>query len=161
MSQEAQRIVSPTSRFNPGNFLWYWVPPFLWMGVIFILSTDMFSASGTGGILERLLRWLYPSVTITQLQWTHFLVRKGAHLTIYAILALLVMRAFRAGAAIWWQRRWAIYSFFIVSIYALLDEYHQTFTNLRSGTPWDSFIDMTGGAIALFGWWLLSRRKQL
>ncbi len=154
------QAVPTSSPFRFGRMLSYWLPPILWMGAIFFFSTDVFSASNTGGLIETVSRWLYPALTLEQLGWVHFLVRKAAHLTVYAILALLVLRAFRAGSPVRWKRSRVIYTFFVVSIYALLDEYHQTFTSLRSGTPYDSFIDMTGGAIALFASWLVSRRRR-
>ena len=89
----------------------------------------------------------------------HFLVRKAGHFTVYAVLAFLLIRAFRTGSAQRWHWQWALYSFFIVGIYALLDEYHQTFTTSRTGSIYDSLIDLTGGACMLFVLWLLSLRK--
>ncbi|HWQ34581.1 MAG TPA: VanZ family protein [Blastocatellia bacterium] len=160
MNSDAQQALPVTSPSGSGRTSFYWLPPILWMAAIFGFSTDYFSAGHTGGIVESLLRWLSPQISPEQIQTANLIVRKGAHLTVYAILALLLMRAFRAGSSVRWTRRWALFSFFIVSIYALLDEYHQTFTSLRTGTPYDSLIDMTGGALALFGWWLASRRPQ-
>jgi VanZ family protein len=160
MSKNAQQAVPVMAPWGPGRFLFYWLPPVLWMAAIFWFSTDSFSASNTGGLVVAFWRWLDPAITPEQLQTAHFFTRKAAHLTVYAVLALLVMRAFRGSSFVRWTRQWAIYTFFVVSIYALLDEYHQTFTSLRSGTPYDSFIDMAGGAMALLGWWLVSRRRQ-
>ena len=138
----------------------YWLPPFLWMAAIFVFSTDLFSAGNTGGTMARILRWLYPAISAEALQTAHFLVRKAGHFTVYAVLALLLLRAFRAGSAVRWRRQWGLYTFFIVAIYALLDEYHQTFTTSRSGSLWDSMIDLTGGACMLLVLWLLSWRRQ-
>lgn len=140
--------------------LYYWLPPFLWMAAIFIFSTDLFSSGNTGGIVAKIIRWIYPMISEENLQTVHFLVRKAGHFTVYAVLAMLLIRAFRAGAELRWRRQWALFSFFIVGIYALLDEYHQTFTTSRSGSIWDSLIDLTGGACMLLVLWLLSLRKQ-
>ncbi len=136
----------------------YWLPPFLWMAAIFIFSTDLFSAGNTGGTVAKLLLWLYPTISDEELQTVHFLIRKAGHFTVYAVLAFLLIRAFRAGATVRWRRQWALYAFFIVGIYALLDEYHQTFTTSRTGSLYDSMIDLTGGACMLFVLWLLSLR---
>src|SRR5205807_9031452 len=119
-----------------------WLPPLLWMAAIFWFSTDQFSAQNTGSLLETVLRWVYPQLTPHQFQVTHFYVRKAAHFSVYASLALLLVRAFRSGSFMRWQLRWALYSFFVVSIYALLDEYHQSFTRHRTASPYDSLIDM-------------------
>jgi VanZ family protein len=40
-------------------------------------------------------------------------------------------------------------AFSLVALIAFIDEYHQSFLATRTGTVWDSLIDITGGAIAL------------
>lgn len=135
-----------------------WLPPFLWMAAIFIFSTDLFSSGNTGGIVAKVILWFYPTMSEQHLEFAHFLVRKAGHFTVYAVLAFLLIRAFRVGAAQRWRWQWALYSFFIVGIYALLDEYHQTFTTSRTGSIYDSMIDLTGGAFMLLVLWLLSLR---
>src|SRR2546422_4864125 len=65
----------------------HWLPPVLWMGVIMLLSTDTGSAAHTGELLLPLLHWLLPWASPGDLAAIHGLVRKGAHLTEYAILA--------------------------------------------------------------------------
>lgn len=129
--------------------------------MIFFFSTDSLSAGNTGGILITIVRWFIPDVSLETFQWIHFLVRKAAHLTVYAVLALLTFRALRSGSVVRWDRRWALYSFFVVSVYALLDEYHQSFTSARTGTPVDSFIDMTGGATALLLLWAWRKGRRV
>jgi VanZ family protein len=37
----------------------------------------------------------------------------------------------------------------LVVVYALIDEYHQSFVPSRTGTIYDSLIDMAGGLTAL------------
>lgn len=111
-------------------------------------------------MIAKILRWLYPAISEEALQTAHFLIRKAGHFTVYAVLAWLLIRAFRAGVALRWRWQWALYSFFIVGIYALLDEYHQTFTTSRTGSIYDSMIDLTGGACMLLVLWLLSGRKN-
>src|SRR2546430_3860314 len=67
------------------------------MGMIVGLSTDTASAEHTSQLLLPILRWLLPWATPGQVDTIHGLVRKGAHLTEYAILAALWYRAFRRG----------------------------------------------------------------
>ena len=138
----------------------YWLPPFLWMAAIFIFSTDLFSAGNTGGLTTKIIRWLYPAISEENLQTAHFLVRKAGHFTVYAVLAMLLIRAFRAATELSWRWQWALYSFFIVGIYALLDEYHQSLTTSRTGSVYDSLIDLTGGTFMLLVLWLWSLRKK-
>jgi VanZ family protein len=44
----------------------------------------------------------------------------------------------------------------LIVVYALLDEYHQSFVPSRTASIFDSFIDMSGGVAML----LLLRRRQ-
>src|SRR5713101_10024659 len=76
----------------------YWLPPLLWMAVMGVLSTDTFAAEHTGGVLWQVLHGLVPQVTSEHYTLLHLLIRKGAHLTEYAILAGLLLRALRANA---------------------------------------------------------------
>jgi VanZ family protein len=130
----------------------YWLPPLCWMAVMCGLSTDTFAAEHTGGVLWYVFQELAPRATYEHYTLLHFFIRKAAHLTEYAILAYLLLRAFRAGAAVSWHWRWATFSLLLVAIYAGLDEYHQTFTQSRTGSVSDSLLDIAGGLLALL--WL-------
>jgi VanZ family protein len=137
----------------------YWLPPLCWMAVMFGLSTDTFAAEHTGGVLWYVCSELVPHITYDQYTLLHFLIRKAAHLTEYAILACLLLRAFWAGAAQAWHWRWATLSFVLVALHAGLDEYHQAFTQYRTAAVADSVLDMAGGLLALGLLWL-KRRKS-
>jgi VanZ family protein len=140
--------------------LFYWLPPLLWMGAIFWFSTDEFSADNTGSLLQALLRYFLPEITEAQINLAHFLVRKTGHFTVYAVLALLLMRAFRAGSKMHWRWQWACSSCLIVTLYALFDEYHQAFTSTRTASLYDSFIDMAGGYATIGALWLKRLRRE-
>ena len=77
------------------------------------------------------------------------IVRKLAHFTEYAILGLLAARAFRTSPRPAIRDRWFLISATLVVTYALMDEYRQTFVPSRTGSIYDSFIDMAGGLTAL------------
>src|SRR5207244_2288232 len=70
-----------------------WLPPVLWMAVTAWLSTDIASGEHTSQLLLPALRWLLPWATPGQLHTVHRLLRKGAQLTEYAMLAALCDRA--------------------------------------------------------------------
>lgn len=127
----------------------YWLPPILWMGLIFWFSTDTFSGSHTGSVLEMVLRAIGVSVEPVVLARVHFLIRKTAHLAAYAILGLLLFRAFRSGNVQRWRLKWAVSAFLIAAVYALLDEYHQSLTQERTASLADSVLDMVGSLGAL------------
>ncbi len=144
---------------NPQSKIFYWLPPLLWMAAIFYFSTDTFSGEQTGSWLRRIVSFVYPGVTEGQFEALHFYVRKAAHFTEYALLALLLFRAFRGRAIARWRWSWAAGSLLIVVLYALSDEYHQTFTRSRVGSIYDSLTDVAGGVSALLALWLIQRRR--
>jgi VanZ family protein len=152
---QANRIESSFAK----NLL-YWLPPLLWMSVIFIFSTDIFAGENTGSTLWAIASFVYPAVTREEFGLIHFYIRKAAHFTEYAVLALLLFRAFRSGAIERWRWSWTIGSLLVVVVYALLDEYHQTFTGRRTGAVYDSLIDISGGVVCLFLIWLARRRRS-
>ena len=137
-----------------GGLLKYWAPPIIWMSVIFWFSTDAFSGDKTGSLLWKVVSFIYPDATRELFDSIHFYVRKAGHFTEYAILALLLFRAFRSGALERWRLRWALSSLLIAFLYASLDEFHQTFTLRRTGSVYDSLIDTSGAATALVLIWL-------
>lgn len=72
-------------------------------------------------------------------------MRKFAHATVFIILAILVMvflHTFKLGL-----KSSYLITIFISFIYALLDEYHQTFISGRTGQFSDSLIDTVGAII--------------
>jgi VanZ family protein len=130
---------------------------------VLFASSASFSASNTSRIIRPLLLWLFPHITEGSIQSVHFFVRKAAHLTEYAVLALLAARAFRASGLTALRRAWWLASFALVAAVALTDEYHQSFLPSRTGTIYDSLLDMTGGATALavLALWLAARRRRV
>jgi len=79
----------------------------------------------------------------------HFITRKVAHFTEYAILGFLAARAFRTSPRPAISGRWFLISVAVIVVYALIDEYHQSFVPSRTASVFDSFIDMAGGLTAL------------
>jgi VanZ family protein len=105
----------PTSRA-----LSVWLPVVVWAAVIFALSSIPNLGTGLG---------LWDTV-----------LRRGAHLTEYAILGALLLRALRRplpalGAGI---------------LYAASDELHQHFVRGRHGSPLDVLLDSLGVAVGLY-----------
>jgi VanZ family protein len=96
-----------------------WLPVLVWSGVIFAFSSIPSLNSGLG-------TWDY-------------VLRKGAHMTEYAILALLLVRA--TGSYVW--------ALSLTVAYAASDEFHQTFVRGRHGSPIDVGIDAAGALIGL------------
>lgn len=127
--------------------------------MIFYFSTDTFSGDYTGSYLESILTCFNIHLHPVTLDRIHFLIRKAAHFTEYGILAGLLFRAFRSGVRDLWRRNWFIGTLVILVSYALLDEFHQTFTATRYGSLIDSAIDVTGGLVILGLIRLYAKRK--
>jgi VanZ family protein len=116
---------------------------------VLFASSASFSASNTSRIIRPLLLWLFPDISEASLDLVHFLVRKASHFSEYALLALLAARAFRTSSRAGVARLWWLAAFALVACVSLADEYHQSFLPSRTGTVYDSLLDMTGGAAAL------------
>ena len=77
---------------------------------------------------------------------------KLAHTTEYAIFGFLLARAF--GARRWWLAVVA------GALWGVSDEFHQTFTPLRSGNDLgDMTADLVGSALGAIAWMLLRRLR--
>jgi VanZ family protein len=143
--------------------LWRYGPLVAWACFVLFASSASFSASNTSRIIRPLLLWLFPDISEGSLNYVHFLVRKAAHFSEYASLALLAARAFRTSRQETLGRLWWLAAFALVACVALVDEYHQSFLPSRTGTIYDSLLDMTGGATALACaalWLARGRRKR-
>ena len=133
----------------------YWLPPLLWMAVIVGLSTDAGSSEHTESWLLPLFRILAPWATPAQLEALHWLARRLAHLSEYAILAALWLRAFVRGRNLS-PRTAGLLALTISVAWAILDELHQSFVPSRSASLADVLVDTAGALIALtvaqIGW---------
>ena len=110
------------------RLLTVWLPVLIWAAVIFTLSSIPSLSTGLG-------------------TWDTIL-RKGAHLTEYAVLGGLLYRALgreplalAAGIA-----------------YAATDELHQSFVRGRHASPVDVAIDAVGVAVGMLIWLRLRER---
>ena len=138
------------------SFLKYWLPVLLWLGFIFIGSTDLMSAEHTSRFLIPFLLWLKPDMSPEALAQVHFVLRKLGHVTEYAILAILFWRALRGETnpqirAILRLRSGQtlfLSVWILCAIFAATDEYHQSFVASRTAAIGDVLIDSAG---AIFG----------
>ena len=143
------------------NFLKHWLPVLIWLGVIFLGSTDMLSAEHTSRFLVPFLRWIDPQISFATLNAIQLGIRKLGHLTEYAILAMLLWRALRSGTR--WQMKMSI--LFLVAalasaIFAASDEFHQSFVPSRTASPNDVMIDICGALIGLLSCLMFAVQKR-
>lgn len=126
-----------------------YLPLLAWLAFISYASSGSFSAGNTSRFIGPFVLWLFPNTTPETLLMIHMIVRKLAHFAEYAILGFLAARAFRTSPRPPVRDRWFLISATIVVTYALMDEYHQTFVPSRTGSIYDSLIDIAGGLTAL------------
>src|SRR5438132_12494466 len=133
-----------------GSFFKYWLPVLIWLGLIFASSSDALSAEQTSRFLVPFLRWLDPQISFATIAAIHFALRKLGHLTEYAIFAALLWRALRRGTRL--QAKMSILfllAWLAAAIFAVTDEFHQSFVPSRTASPIDIMIDICGAMIGL------------
>ncbi|RXT02870.1 VanZ family protein [Ammoniphilus sp. CFH 90114] len=141
-----------------GNRL-VWIPVVLWMAIIFWFSSEPYSNQDLrpwlkqnvpeAALKERLqhVRVNYNgseiSIQTKGVQgFLEFFIRKGAHIFVFAVLAFLVYWAL---TLTWRTEKYNFWIAFIVSlIYAMLDEWHQSFNPERTAKWADVGIDAVG-----------------
>lgn len=80
-------------------------------------------------------------------QFVEFIVRKSAHLTIYAIYAILLYWAIKRLREHWMIKIYVILC--IVFVTASIDEWNQTHVSNRTGIYQDVGIDLTGSVLGM------------
>ena len=162
------------------TFIKYWVPVLLWLAVIFSASADKSSGQRSSRIIAPIVRFLVPNISQKNLDTIVHSVRKTAHMTEYAVLALLLFRALaKVGRGVpaepsavpvgrsvlaepppSFPLRAAAIAFALSALYAMTDEFHQTFVPSREGQTTDVIIDSFGAAAGLFALWLVGRWRK-
>ena len=132
-----------------------WLLPLAWMLIIVSLSGDTFRDQATAGVVRPLLESLLPWASGRTIDALHWLIRKSAHVTEYAILATLWVVALTRTTRL--TRRGSIWAALVVSVaWAVVDELYQTTSVWRSGTAGDVGFDATGALVGAlvtgFGW---------
>ena len=110
------------------RLLTVWVPVLVWAAVIFAISSIPHLSTGLG-------------------TWDTIL-RKGAHITEYAVLGGLLYRALNREAL----------ALAAGIAYAATDELHQHFIRGRHASPVDVAIDAVGVAVGMIVWLRLRER---
>ena len=132
------------------RFIKYCLPLLVWLGLIFLDSTDLMSAEHTSRFIVPFLRWLKPDISPETLASIHFIIRKCAHVGEYAVLGLLLLRA----ATLMTNSKRSIPILYlsvlvVCLIVAAADEFHQTFVASRGASVWDIMIDSSGAILGL------------
>lgn len=128
-----------------------WIALILWLIVIAIESTTYLSSQNTSRFLYPLLHFLF-GIDYASFAPYHVFIRKSGHVFGYALLSILLFRAWRetlpvAGRATW-SARWAVIAMAGTVLVASLDEWHQSNLPSRTGTVHDVVLDTCAGIAA-------------
>lgn len=137
--------------------IWRYGPLLLWIAFISFASTDKFSSDNTSPLLRPIFLWLFPNLSDVGLMRAQLLTRKAGHFTEYGILALLAWRALVTSSRAFIQQNWFKLGVLMIVVYALLDEFHQSFVPSRTASIYDSGIDILGGLLVLL---ILKHREK-
>ena len=151
--------------------LWRWLPALAWMALIFGASGDALSAPHTSRWVEPLLRWLLGGgASPAVIEWVHFLLRKAGHVGEYAVLAILLRRAFRPAQSAGtpppendppsWHGRADWFAVGLAAAFAVSDELHQAFVPTRGASAADVCLDTVGAALGILGLGTLQRVRR-
>ena len=157
--EETAQPVEKRKRWKRKAFLaWVWV--FSWAALIWTLGGDSFSFSETSRTMAPWIEWLIGDIDYRTRYQIYLSVRKFAHFSEYAILALLTFRAALLAARRTQLATAGWIALFIVTTLATADEARQTFSPVRTGSPHDVLIDVAGGLLAVLGVIVISRRLR-
>jgi hypothetical protein len=144
------------------NLFRAWWPAAVWIGLISIESTDMFSSNNTGSMLYALLTRIFGPIDLYDFLIFHHYLRKTGHVVGYGMLALLLLRGWRAtlGYSRELLMRASVLSWIGTAFVASMDEWHQSFIPSRTGTVRDVILDSVAGLVFLFIAYFYLRRDE-
>jgi VanZ family protein len=139
----------------------YWLPLLIWLSLIFLDSTDLMSAQHTSRFIVPFLHWFNPNISPEAAASLHIIVRKGAHVGEYAILAFLLFRVAGCMTNLRWSTPILCLATWTVCLFvAVTDEFHQTFVPSRGPSIRDITIDCSGAIIGLLIAAVFARRRS-
>lgn len=119
--------------------VFWWLLVLAWVLVIYYATASPpFASSNTRQVIAHLLGLQGVSLKIVD-----FVIRKWAHLVVFAMLALMFYRAL-SPSRLAFPCAWLL-----TTLYGALDEWHQTHVHGRTGSLQDVMIDSAGAFLAL------------
>ena len=121
-----------------------WLPVLLGIAVIALESTEMLGSDNTSGPLRKIYESIFGFVSTGRWEIINHFLRKSGHFIGYGLIGLAWLRA-------WWMT--LPHSCFIpdaglallgTALLASADEFHQSFLQNRTSSPWDVLLDCCG-----------------
>lgn len=147
----------------------------LWMAFIFYKSSQPYTVQDIRPSLSNWMpQWLVDALPLIEFHYNgqlitstlpydfiEFLIRKAAHVGAFAVLAFLAIHTLRT---LGWRRTTAVFTGAVFTLlYAISDEWHQTFVPGRSGHAIDVGVDSIGIVLVMIGYLIagiMSHRKH-
>jgi VanZ family protein len=159
-SPESTEPGVPDAKFSKHRAALAWTGVLCWGALIWILGGDSFSFFETSDAIFPWLDWLTGDLDYRTRYRILVAIRNAAHFIEYAILALLTFRAALLAARKTQFATAGWIALFIVTSLASADEARQAFSPVRTGSPYDILLDVSGGLIAVIGVLIISRRLR-
>jgi len=96
-----------------------------------------------------------PSNEMPDFSWADLVVKKGGHVLGYGLLALSYFYGLREDNKRWWL------PWLLAILFAITDEFHQSFVPGRHPSPVDVGIDSIGSGLALLVMYVLVKPSLL
>jgi VanZ family protein len=135
----------------------------IWLLIMLILSSDMFSYYATRKLVKGLALSMDPHIPVRAILNFHKMLRKFLHVFNYAVLSWLILcvwvRSFRPISL--WKPRIGFFCIFLCLIVSVADEWRQSFSQVRTPLFSDVGLDVLGAFLLQLGCYfkLIWRRK--
>jgi VanZ family protein len=114
------------------KILLYWLPVFLWAGIIFVFSAN-------------------PTTATSEIHWQDFIIKKTLHIIFFGTLCVFLYRALKESGIN--QLKAGYTSILFTAFYGITDEVHQSFTPGRMARVYDVIFDTIGAILAVYVIW--------
>lgn len=150
-----------------------WLPWLIVLGAIVAFSSQPYSKQD---LRPQLKRWVpeqvvnlipadlevqYGKSTVSVAHvgpygFMEFVIRKGAHFGLFGLFAILLYRLLWRRMGMGWA---AVAALAGSALFAMLDEFHQYYTPMRSSRVADVVLDCAGAATGILLYWLVLRLR--
>ena len=140
---------------------WWCLAAIAWMAAIFIVTQlPYFTGKNTGQVIQKVVvaeqhAVSAPSADSININELNLLVRKTTHIIVFGILACLLyksLESFRFSYGLAWL---------LTVVYAITDEWHQSFMPGRVAAYQDVLFDSFGALVALVTLFLIGKKRSL
>ena len=127
----------------------WWVITLAWAALIFYLLTQTLNSNFSRALRAWTLQLVHLRVSSGTLDLLHAFPRRLAHLTEYAIFALLLYGFPGEKSRGLWRPRPAVFCIVVAAAYSLTDEFHQLCVLGRHASLLDCGLNTIGAALAV------------